>query len=192
MPRKTSSRPKTAAQSKTARRNPKPARPARKKRSPSKNATVSKQEPKPKPKPKALAVHRVEPDRFKTGYWCERRHRMIGIGDIRASYSAAAIAANEPVRKPFTWQGHNWISVGETPHDGASSVKAYRLIHPRWFDGEVLPYDEKSTGERAEQARRDPNGFYHGMSVRFAGVTMVLCGPPVLFSPGPKRQLELF
>ena len=53
-----------------------------------------------------------------------------------------------------------------------------------------MSYGEKTAD--ADAARADPNGFYHGMSVKHAGQILVLCGPPVTFVPGETEQLALF
>jgi hypothetical protein len=81
------------------------------------------------------------------------------------------------VRKPFSWRGTLWVCVGKSHLNGGTAT-AYRLIHPQLFDGDA--------------ARADPNGFYHGMSVKHAGRTMALCGPPVTFMPGQTEQPDLF
>lgn len=132
----------------------------------------------------------VDPARLAAGYWCHRADRMIGEGDIHASYSADRIGMGKPIRKPFTWQGGNWVCVGTAHCGGELSAEAYRLIDPRMFDGEPLTYAEKTM--HADIARRDENGFYHGIRVKRAGREFVLCGPPLTFVAGESEQLELF
>ncbi len=41
--------------------------------------------------------------------------------------------------------------------------------------------DKIGTAENAEAARNDPNGFYHGITVKQGQETFVLSGPPVVF-----------
>jgi hypothetical protein len=133
-------------------------------------------------------VYAVDPARLRPGGWCRRRQRMIGEGDIAAAYSADKIGMGAPVRKPFEWQGSLWVTVGTNHLE--PSAKAYRLIDPAVFDGEPTTYGAKTRD--SEAARRDPLGFYHGLSVRQAGRTLLLCGPPALFVEGESEQLDLF
>jgi hypothetical protein len=45
-----------------------------------------------------------------------------------------------------------------------------------------MSYNEKiGDADRAESARNDPNGFYHGMTVKHGSEAFVLAGPPLLF-----------
>jgi hypothetical protein len=64
-------------------------------------------------------------------------------------------------------------------------------------DEKNLPMNEKPTRlfvvdrptfswEIAEAARNDPNGFYHGMTVKQGQETFVLSGPPVVFVVGER------
>lgn len=53
-----------------------------------------------------------------------------------------------------------------------------------------MTYAQKTAD--GDEARADPNGFYHGMSVKHAGTVFVLCGPPVTFVAGETAQLTLF
>jgi hypothetical protein len=83
--------------------------------------------------------------------------------------------------------------------------EAYRIIPTKIFTGRTATYHEKTArAESAEAARNDPNGFYHGMTIKHSGEVWVLCGPPMKFvaqispqRPGSTRgeeplQLELF
>ena len=129
-------------------------------------------------------IRKVDPGRLSSGRWCHSRDRMVGEGDISASYSADRIGMSQPLRKPFRFEGAIWTSVGSS-RDG---VRAYRLVHRAAFDGQAFSYNERC----GEQGRQDPNGFYHGMFVRHGGNAMVLCGPPLTFVEGEREQLSLF
>lgn len=119
-------------------------------------------------------------------------------GDINASYSADRIAGNQPVRRPFKHDGAMWICTSITgpavTASGFPEHEAYRLVPERMFVGPPTSYGEKTgTAESAEAARNDPNGFYHGMKVKFASAAFVLCGPPVRFVAAQRpegNQLE--
>jgi hypothetical protein len=137
-----------------------------------------------------LETFSVDPARLSAGAWCHRAQKTIGQGDIAASYSAERIGMNQPIRKPFSWKGSLWVCVGMTYLNGTQSAEAYRLVHPQLFNGKPLTYAAKTAD--ADAARADPNGFYHGMTVRHAGQTFVLCGPPVILIPGASEQLDLF
>jgi hypothetical protein len=138
----------------------------------------------------ALETFAVDPARLAHGRWCHRAEKTIGQGDIAASYSADKIGMNEPVRRPFRWRGADWLCVGSGPYNGRPSAEAYRLVHPKAFDGIPTTYREKLCD--ADAARADPLGFYHGMAVRRGGETFVLCGPPALFVEGETEQRDLF
>jgi hypothetical protein len=118
--------------------------------------------------------------------WCHRTEKTIGEGDIVASYSADRIGMGEPIRKPFEWKGSLWVCVSLS-HEGA---KAYRLMHPQAFKGEPVSYSAKTAD--ADAARQDPNGFYHGMTVKHGSQPLVLCGPPALLVAGESEQMDLF
>lgn len=138
----------------------------------------------------AKIVWQVDPARLCSGEWCHRSEKEIGRGDIAASYSADRIGMDQPVRRPFEWQGSLWICVGTSRHDGRDCANAYRLVHPSRFSGEHTTYREKTSD--GDTARADRLGFYHGMSVKLAKAEMVLCGPPAYFVAGQKQQLNLF
>lgn len=137
----------------------------------------------------AAAPFPVDPARLRWGTWCQRTDKTIGEGDIAASYSAERIGMAEPIRKPFAWKGSLWVCVGLSNHPGPSA-EAYRLTHPQAFEGEPISYTDKTRD--AEAARKDPNGFYHGMTVKHGGNTFVLCGPPALLAAGESEQMDLF
>jgi hypothetical protein len=133
----------------------------------------------------------VDPARLATGRWCHRAERTIGEGDIHASYSADHIGMGRPVRSPFSWKGALWTCIGMRYGNGDGvCAEAYRLVPVRLFEGTPVTYGAKT--READAARADPSGFYHGMQVKHAGKSFVLCGPPALFVPGRSEQLSLF
>jgi hypothetical protein len=132
----------------------------------------------------------VDPARLAPGQWCHRRDKTIGEGDIHASYSADRIGMAQPVRKPFSWKGAQWVCVSFRYSGDEEFAEAYRLVARPVFDGEPVSYAAKTAD--GEAARADPNGFYHGMTVRHGGQDYVLCGPPFVFIPGEAAQLSLF
>lgn len=141
----------------------------------------------------------VNPTRLQHGQWCFKSHKTVGEGDIVASYSGDRIAANEPIRKPFTWQASLWVCVG-MEHRDITTAQAYRLTQPEVFNRNPVSYAEKTGNDNAEAARHDPNGFYDRIIVKHGGKRSVLCGPPALFIPGPEQpkqpkqleQMDLF
>jgi hypothetical protein len=137
-----------------------------------------------------LQIFTVDSSRLGHGSWCHHADKTIGEGDISASYSADRIAMTESIRKPFRWQGSDWVCVGKTFRHRVPSAEAYRLTHPQQLQGDPTTYREKTRD--GDAARADPNGFYHGMAVTHAGQAMVLCGPPAIFIPGQPAQLDLF
>jgi hypothetical protein len=131
-------------------------------------------------------------------------------GDVNQSYSADRIASGQPVRKPFQHDGSLWICTGITgsglTSSGSTEHEAYRIMPERMFTGTPITYGTRTaTGDAAEAARNDPNGFYHAVAVKHGRETFVLCGPPLRFiaaevaarpeqapeGPGP-LQLSLF
>jgi len=131
-------------------------------------------------------------------------------GNISESYSADRIASGQPVRKPFRHDGALWICTSITGSgltvSGDTEHEAYRLIPEHLFRGTPTTYAARiGTSEMAETARNDPDGFYHGVTVKHGHETFVLCGPPLRFvpeevatppEPAPKApgplQLDLF
>lgn len=129
---------------------------------------------------------KVSPSRLEHGRWCHKANKMIGEGDIAASYSADRIGGEQPIRKPFSHAGGLWVAGGTC----GVSANAYRLVHPSCFDGQTFTYGVRvADGYRG---RRDKDGFYHGMQVKHRGQTMVLCGPEVKFVAGQEQQGDLF
>ena len=135
-------------------------------------------------------IFTVDSARLAHGNWCHRADKTVGEGDISASYSADRIAMGQSIRKPFRWQGADWVCVSSSFYHGVFSANAYRVVHPQQFQGNPTSYREKTRD--GDAARADSNGFYHGMTVTHAGQTMVLCGPPAIFIPGQTAQLDLF
>lgn len=138
-------------------------------------------------------THSVNPTRLRLGNWCHQKQKTLDEGDIVASYSADRIGNGQPIRKPFCWKSDLWVCVSCSNQSGA---EAYRLIPVEAFEGDFVTYRQKCSC--AEEARRDPNGFYHGIVVQHHGEGFVLCGPPARFVPSeseqpePTAQLELF
>lgn len=106
---------------------------------------------------------------------------LVGLGaaELAASYSADRIADSGTVKAPVSFGGYAWVCVS------VSSVRAvgYMLVEPRDFTGSTWTYNEKTSIQRegdkypGDFARGDPNGFYHGMTVKSGNCKMVLCGP---------------
>lgn len=139
-------------------------------------------------------VFRVDPARLASGIWCPTRDKMIGEGDIHASYSADKIGMEGKVRKPFVWRNTLWVCTGTLIQDSVRSAEAYRLIPTRFFNGETTSYHEVASLEPAERFK--PEGFYHGMQVRHGKLDYVLVGPSATFAPKDEsetlKQANLF
>lgn len=106
--------------------------------------------------------------------------------DIDESYSADRIAYGKPVCRPFQHNGDLWIctsiSGSGLTESGKTEHEAYRIVPERMFHGTPTTYSATTnTAEAAEAARNDPNGFYHGITVKHGRDTFVLCGPPMRF-----------
>jgi hypothetical protein len=124
----------------------------------------------------------VNPARLAWGRHDHGRSRDTGEGDIHASYSADTIATAGKIRKAFRWQAQLMVTVSLSGRGGIEQAEAYQLIPLKAFLGTTMSYADKiGTAENAEAARNDPNGFYHGMTVKQGQETFVLCGPPVVF-----------
>lgn len=131
----------------------------------------------------------VDPARLTRGVWSHEMNRQIGEGDISASYSADTIAFKGRVRRPFSFRGALWVATGTGGRRG-SGIEAYLLTELLHFVGEPMSYTERV--KNGDAARNDPRGFYHGVIVSHGKREFVLTGPPVLFSKGPREQLDLF
>lgn len=72
-------------------------------------------------------IEKVDPARLAPGQWCHRADKTVGEGDIHASYSADRIGMAQPVRRPFSWKGGQWVCVSFVSRGGDPSAEAYRL-----------------------------------------------------------------
>jgi hypothetical protein len=135
-------------------------------------------------------TYAVDPARLDSGTWCHAANKTLREGDIASSYSADRIGMEKPILGAFRWQGAEWVCVSLQWRDGVPSAEAYKLIDARVFAGEPVTYSARVAN--GDEARSDPNGFYHGMTVTHAGTKYVLCGPPARFEPGEVEQLDLF
>jgi hypothetical protein len=132
----------------------------------------------------------VNPARLAWGHYDDVRNRETGEGDIHASYSADTIATAGRIRKAFRWQAQLMVTVSLSGRGGIEQAEAYQLIPLKAFDGTATTYGQKTArAEDAEAARNDPNGFYHGITVKHAQKHFVLAGPPTVFvaEEGPAR-----
>lgn len=94
----------------------------------------------------------------------------VDLAAAIASYSADRIGEAGCIRKPFRMDGADWVCVSKA--GGAThynSVRIYRLTLAAHFGGVTKTY--------ADATRDDPNGFYHGITVRSGGQTFVITGP---------------
>jgi hypothetical protein len=112
--------------------------------------------------------------------------RLADRGDINRSYSADLIATSSRLRNPFRHNGSLWVCTGITGRGLTESYEteheAYRLVPPTQFVGVPTNYRAR-TGEAdaADAARRDPYGFYNGITVNHGSEAFVMAGPPVRF-----------
>lgn len=130
----------------------------------------------------AGATHQVDPARLAIGHWDDNQQKHLGEGDIYASYSADRIARVGKVRRPFTFRGRLWVCTSCCGAGGSVIATAYRLVPAQQYEGTAVTLAEKTADCAA--ARADPDGFYHGVIVRYRGSPHVLCGPPVTFRAG--------
>lgn len=135
----------------------------------------------------------VHPSRLHYGKW--EGERQVDQGDINASSSCSLIPEGR-VRSPFEWNGHLMVATGGMFRKDHAEYTAYRLVVLRLFDGEPTTYMKKGEKDHWESARNDPNGFYHGMVVKWRGEEYALVGPEIRFvgdpnQPGPMEQLHL-
>ena len=109
--------------------------------------------------------------------------------DIVGSYSGDRICDDKPVRKPFHFRGGLWVCVSTW----GELADAYRLVPVASSAVAPTTYSGKTGGEKAaEDARNDPNGFYHGVTVKHGGRSFVMTGPKITFAPGDVGQSGLF
>ena len=116
-------------------------------------------------------------------------HATCPSTEIDEAYSADRIASGQPVRKPFRHNGELWVCTSITgsglTDSGDMEFEAYRIVPARLFADAPTTYGAKiNTGELADAARCDPNGFYHGVAVKHGRETFVLRGPPLKLVPG--------
>ncbi len=142
----------------------------------------------PSTTPPDRETHEVDPERLDPGEWSHTSDRWIGRGDIAASYCADRIGMSNAIRKPFEWRGRLWVCTGTQHPSGHAEV--YAIVEPHQFPRAATTYAEKVRD--AEAARKDPHGFYDGMTVKHGGKTFVVCGPPVAIVPGRTQQASLF
>lgn len=132
----------------------------------------------------------VPASRLAHGTWNHKTQEEEGEGDIRSTYSADTIAESSKIRGTFRFAGSQWVCVCNSNN----AARAYRVVSPELFDGTPTTYREKVHGPKedwysgGESARNDPNGFYHGMTVKCAKRTFVLCGPEVTFEAGEETE----
>lgn len=131
-------------------------------------------------------TYAVDPGRLSPGRWSAEFNETAGEGDIAASYCADTIALEGRTRKPFFFRGDLWVTTSLC----GGQAKAYRLVPMDEFTTAAMGYAEKT--KDCEAARADPDGFYHGIAVRFRKDWFVLHGPPAVFRPGQVSQPGLF
>ncbi len=134
-------------------------------------------------------TYEVDPARLAHGKWSHDLEVQIGEGDIVAAYSADLIGMAGRIRRPFTFRSGLWTCVGISNVD-TCMAQVYRLVAVEAFAGTPTTYAVKTRD--ADAARSDPAGFYHGMAVRYGGLTYVITGPPVELVPGQVAQASLF
>ncbi|MEM9021653.1 MAG: hypothetical protein AAGC44_13910 [Planctomycetota bacterium] len=104
--------------------------------------------------------------------------------------TAEGIGMGEKISNPFIHQGEALVCVGHgSRNTKLPGAEAYRLVPIDWYSERLTDH---FFGSYAEWARQDPNGFYHGMIVRYGGGHFVMHGPPVTFVPGQVAQPGLF
>lgn len=142
-----------------------------------------------------LETFTVDSARLADGAWSPKADKILGEGDIVASYSADRICVDESIRRPFEWRAGLWVCVSTRTRNGTREAEAYPLNLAAAFT-DATTYRAKTALQQGEYARNDPHGFYHGMTVRHGAQTMVLCGPPALFVPDEAQkaalQMDLF
>jgi hypothetical protein len=85
------------------------------------------------------------------------------------------------------------VTVSLSGQGGIAQAEAYQLVPLKAFSGTPMSYADKiGAAENAEAARNDPNGFYHGVSVKHGSESFVLAGPPVVFvaDKSPERPSD--
>jgi hypothetical protein len=104
-------------------------------------------------------------------------------GDIADSYCADTIATEGRTRKPFRFQGGEWVNTGSY----GQHFECYRIVAVEQFDGPTAPYAKWDWAAM----RGHEMGGYHGMSAKQGGREIVLVGPPIIAVPGKPEQAAL-
>lgn len=133
-------------------------------------------------------IYAVDPDRLALGQWSHDFNQTVGEGDIAASYSADLLAMEGRVRCPFVYHGELWVTTSRTN----GNAEAYRLTPLDDFQAEAQAVTFGDRFHDCAAARKDPQGFYHSVSVQYRKDWFVLDGPPSLFMPGDVVQPSLF
>lgn len=84
---------------------------------------------------------------------------------------------------PFSYNGKLYVTTSSAHGPSLCEAEAYQLLPESLFNSEPTTYANKIHYDGGETARHDPNGFYHGISVKHQGKTAVLTGPPLTFVP---------
>lgn len=108
---------------------------------------------------------------------------------MQQSYSADTIGMHGKIRKPFKMDGAEWTSTGSCGSGAGDRIHSiYRLCSLPEFSGKPTTYKEKihGDGNHGESARKDPNGFYHGMTVHHGGKCYVITGPEYSIESSPE------
>lgn len=128
---------------------------------------------------------------------------------IEDSNSLMAISEGR-LRRPVVANGRRFVLLGFSTYDiHRREFEVYEVVDASTFRGKMFTHREKmhyeppkakyrtAWGCTGEYARRDPNGFYHGMTAKLAGKAVVVKGPPVLLVAADTvrtnlKQLKLF
>lgn len=113
------------------------------------------------------------------------------LEEIRETYSGDTIA-NKTIRRPFTHEGHLFVSVGgRTGGNLPPREECYRIVPREQFDGPTTWYGDPK--DDPDKRRAQPEGFYHGMLIQRGKSEWVLVGPPIEFQlrKGSTRSQKL-
>jgi hypothetical protein len=136
------------------------------------------------------------------GKWVRYDSRRCAID---MAYSADVFAqSNGSIRKPVALGNELFTYMGGTTWDFKCAVGAWKLVAPEEFSGPTFTYNEKCAIPHSDDdycggayCRRDPMGFYHGMTAKHGKQTYVIQGPKVFLLRGPReakkqKQKSLF